>query len=122
VLLVRMVQAAQDLQDTKVERQIRPIKPRIAGANAESYCSPADRSKPRPIAYLLGGTQLLVRRFRVRPPACYRPARRSPASATVSSPVMFLDAGLARNMTTSARSSAVEATRKGTMPRMVSRS
>src|SRR5438445_385165 len=53
---------------------------------------------------------------------CYRFARSQPASATVISPVTFREAGPARNMTTSATSSGVEATCNGTMVRTVSRS
>jgi len=51
----------------------------------------------------------------------YLPARRRPASATVISPVIFRDVGPARNMTTSATSSAVDAICNGTIVRTASR-
>ncbi len=51
----------------------------------------------------------------------YLPARQRPASATVISPVIFRDAGPARNITTSAMSSAVDAICNGTIMRTASR-
>src|SRR5215469_11539348 len=90
---------------------------RMTGSPGTSFCATRGNISTSPAC-----APLQESRLRDSQAGRYRLARSQPASATVISPVTFRDAGPAKNMTTSATSSGVEATCNGTVLRTVSRS